>query len=436
VSLTYSKCNYLKMLTGLGVRMGHWTLAQYAALPGIALNTKYNPVVTPSLDITYRDSITPYGFMCRRFALTRGSIKVMLQFFCSAFVSARFAVYVIPPDDVSENFDDYVVRIIDVKGDTTNAFTIPFLCPTTWSESPNPPFRIRLKVLSPIIGFDAAADTSIGLVAWISGGPDTQFANPTFQDFDYVPISPLPAPPPEPKALTRALTRTDPILSSSKLPPGVEKQSAIAQDFEKGFDPIINGCNFVVCNGYSVSDAPVSFNDLWKRYQPMHGTPPLLGDLIPLSIYIDNLSYHGLTLGCFAARRGGYRLKTQIPNPAPDPLGLPGDFVPFLDFYNSTAPAGSGIEMFGLSLATTDGYHHFSVPWNSKVPWANYKFPGTAYQIILPDSPGIGLGFAQIAVRDDFETGLPILPGSDIGSDLRISAFKRALPSTKILPPR
>lgn len=406
VALTYSKDNYLKMIKGSGVRMGHWTLAQYAALPGVVLNTNYNPALVPNVVVPLFGA-TPMGYLRKKFKFWKSSIKMRLQFFCSAYVSARFALYMLPVYDTSENFDDYIVKIIDVKGDTITDLTLPFPNQNTWIDNDSQPYKLVLKVIAPIVGFDTTSDSNIGLVVWTAGGPDTQFALPVNSSFTYTPTSLLPgeflsktsSPPLIVSTASRPLTRADtPIL---KPPKDVVRQSAMQADFEKAFPPIVEGCHFLVDNAYAVSDAPVTFNDLLKRYQNET-------TLDPRELMVNNYpGKHQIYMKCFAARRGGYRAKFIA---AESPAST-WDYWLNVN-YNIVTGTGGGVAAYvGESIATADGWHHVSIPWVDKYPWAWYTRPQNTF--ILPDVSSSEVYIGYVAVRDDFEQGMPLLPPPD-----------------------
>jgi hypothetical protein len=409
VPVTYSRDNYLKMIEGAGIRMGHWTLAQYAALPGIVLNTSYNPALVPTLEVPLFGA-TPMGYLRKKFRFWKASMKLKFQFFCSAYVSARFALFMMPNYDSSDNFDDYIVKIIDVKGDTTTDVTIPFPNQQTWIDNDKQPYKLVLKVIAPIVGFDVASDSNIGLVVWSAGGPDTQFALPCNSVFTYTPEYLLPTealarmtPPVKlesPPSNSRALTRADaPPLSK----PGVERQSAIQRDFEKPFDPIVSGCSYIVDNAYAVSDAPVTFNDLFKRYQEET-------TFDPRNIYFTEYAgHHRIYLKCFAARRGGYRMKFQATN-LPSPTSF-FDFFTNVRFAYTVGTAGPTTSLLGESVAGPDMWHHVSIPWVDKYPWAWYRRNQNV--MIKPDLSEDWVWLSYFAFRDDFETGLPLMPDPD-----------------------
>jgi len=110
----------------------HWTMKDIAMTPAIAglqtfTSITDNPLI---IDMPHGAPGTPFDVVKNLHTLSRGSTRVMIQFFCSAFISTRF---IIVWSDLSQasasnvSTDNNITRVIDVKGDTTVNFTFPFL---------------------------------------------------------------------------------------------------------------------------------------------------------------------------------------------------------------------------------------------------------------------------------------------------------------------
>ena len=95
-------------------------------------------------------------YMSRQFEFWRGSIKYMLLFRTSTFISARFRVSVLYAPMIDANrVGDTVTNIVDVKGDTNYKFTVPFLWDTMYRRTGLPAGsypRINVTLISTIIG--------------------------------------------------------------------------------------------------------------------------------------------------------------------------------------------------------------------------------------------------------------------------------------------
>lgn len=86
--------------------------------------------------------------------------------------------------ETTTNYGDLMTRIVDVKGDTWEAITVPFLQPSTWSDIDAPPTLQTLKVelLTPIIGSSDPGAPIVYVNVFRAGGEDLEFSgyrNPT-----------------------------------------------------------------------------------------------------------------------------------------------------------------------------------------------------------------------------------------------------------------
>lgn len=416
---TYSKQNYCRAMSDSGVKLGTWSLAQYAQIPGLLATGGFTSV-EQSYEFASWDGATPLSNMMYRFSLWKGSTKLKVQFFASSFTSARFALSIIPAvstGPIPFNPDDHIVRIIEVKGDTDVEITIPYVAQTTWwSLETDLPYHLELRLISPITGFDAVTDPYIGYAMWVAGGDDIQFAAPEYYPLDYTGIANLQQflnPPP--LAAKTVATQTSLELlrpgPGKKLPlaPGVVSQTAIQQDFHKRFMPIVDDCKFVVDNGRVCSDIPVTFNDLVKRYYKFDGPSPV--------VRIDNLFLSRSMeqwLNLFAVYRGGYRVKLAWNEEL-----APGE-IPYAIIGTENATDDPGIALGGWN-----GLMSLSLPWNSTVPWMFWN-DGSGFdpKIHLPvvKAPGSHeFGFIMMSCRDDVELGMPVIPLPDLFTPVRLS---------------
>jgi hypothetical protein len=385
------------------VKLGTWSIYQYAALPGLARVGSFTSE-TPQQQLTPINVPTPMSYILHRFALWRGSVKIKMQIFASTFVSTRFAVWLVPQLDVigSGEYDNYIVRIVEVKGDTTIEFTVPFPSPTTWWTTATCPYNIIFRPIAPIVGFDSTVDARFDYAIWMAAGEDFQVCSPYKRAWVCPTTSPLPE-----DSDSKALTVNPDLKTASKvlsrpLPPGIRRQSAIVSDFAKSFEPIVDKCSYTLDNGYAASDVPVTFNDLLKRYYLYYGTSEGLNPTDVIDSEVPQLQDY---LRCFGAVRGGYRVKFQVQNA----IGKTYDPVPIgvLGVNPSSA--------YGWTMPADGGYYAVSIPWNEPYPWVFRGMPLTYTASILPP-PGPNsptLTNMLVAFRDDVETGFPLLPVSD-----------------------
>jgi hypothetical protein len=187
------------------------------------------------------------GFISRFFHYWRGSIKFQINFYTSSFITGRFRISVLysssAPTDV--NAGDVVSRIIDVKGDTSISFTVPYLWDTTYRTLNDSQFpTLHIQRVSPIIGQSLATDAKILVVTWRAAGEDFTFNQLVdqytgFEDLD-------------------ALSFDD----SSDYEPQTDPRA----DFKKVFDPIIGGSSFIRETGAITGEIIDSVHDITKRY--------------------------------------------------------------------------------------------------------------------------------------------------------------------------
>lgn len=406
VPVTYSKNNYGTMLSGLGVRLGTWTIAQYAALPGLAKVVSLTNLA-PTGAIPTALTPTPLGRCVSMFCFWKASLRITMQAYASAFTSARLAIYMRPTSSTSTNYDDHIVKIIDIKGDTTVSFTVPFVNDLAWYQD-TPPFTLEYKLLTPIIGNDSALDPTIGLVFWLAGGPDAQFAMERRPDTWSVGASyPLPplsssekvAPPP-PSSKTRRLRRVDaPPLPSV---PGAVKQSAIQTHFSSAsFDPIVDQCSYLIDDGYAMTDVPVTFNDVLKRYRPFVTSISQARDFYQNPDFTEVT--HSAFLNCFGVVRGGYSVKTRM-------VGA-GESDGLAKTWPITTIIGNTHQTWMTWSASSDGWHCLSFPWMYGRPFYFRSDPNPFFNCVQLEAASTDwFGTCFYAFRDDLELGLPVLP--------------------------
>jgi len=123
----------------------------------------------------------------------RGSIKFRIDIFCSAFVSFRLQFLWIPANTVASIPDsvsgDLINMIVDVRGDTTVEFSIPYMKQKLWTRVNTPAEarlqtcpenngRVYVRLFTPVSIIDPTGSSNIVLVCWKSGGEDFEVMRP------------------------------------------------------------------------------------------------------------------------------------------------------------------------------------------------------------------------------------------------------------------
>lgn len=362
---------------------GDWTVSKYAQIPGLKLvktftdvdNTVEFYLMGPTLpDIHTR---TPLDFARVSSAYWRGSIKLLLQFFTSSFTSARFVLEYINSEDGTfpASYDDGISRVIDVKGDTTEMVTLPYLNRKWWTSSA--PGKVRLKVISNIAGSDPAVNPIIYCSAWVAGGDDIQFAYP---------VTPNPL-----DWEWRALP-----------------QAAVGKLFQQPFPPITEDVFYDLDEGLCTNEALGSITDLCKRYSPIESNPQWdswnfegrILDYLPNGTSADGAAasfrrtIFGSWRAAFLYRSGGFKFRRLLNRGA-------GSWRPFVAEYP-------------LKFEGTK----YNLPSDENVRFTVPQLMLNAFGKLGQNNEQLGMvrsvsdvgDQTYIAARDDIQLGYPILP--------------------------
>jgi hypothetical protein len=247
----------------------------------------------------------------------------MLQF-ASSFTSARFVVQYrnLYDGDFDDVYDNGLARIIDVKGDTVECITLPWLSTTWWTDLC--PAQIKVSLISDIASTDPGSDPTIHMNCWVSGGDDIQFAFPRIPLEDDWPYRDSLK-----SEVFKAIENRKKLIAKKyrKQEKGVpEAQSAIGRLFEGNFPPIAEGCVYDVDQGLCTSESLGEITSLCKRYSRMFPNPGFDTDHfsaealdyfshVPVANWIYGtwqslrLTYFGSWRACFLTRSGGYRAR-------------------------------------------------------------------------------------------------------------------------------
>lgn len=302
------------------------------------------------------------GFMSRFFKYWRGSIKYQLNFYTSSFITGRFRVSVlynstIPTDD---NAGDVVSRIIDVKGDTSVSFTVPYLWDTTYRRLNDTNYpTLHIQRVTPIIGQSLATDAKIHLVTWRSAGEDFAFNQMVdhYASFDDLQDD------------------SDPwvdVLSTSD--EEAEAQTNPRADFKRVFEPIIQGSCFIREKGAITGEVIESVHDMSKRY--VSGVDYSANTIFTTPNQIYNGAFHKLG-SIFKYFRGARRVKV-IPKEDPNVLQ-----TIFMENPGDTYDASNGM---AFTMSTHWPLLEVEIPWYSAVPFWPID-EASANHLRLPDKP-------------------------------------------------
>lgn len=394
------------------------TLSQYAQIPGLLAASLAIPnwVFTTSGDSTdLRQLIqihpdnssmkTPLDYAALNAIYYRGGIKIMLQFFTSSFVSARFvvqyhneAIFAATPEDTE--YDSTLSRVVNVKGDTTDCFTLPWLHPYSWVAPRSAP-SISVTLDSAIASTSTAGNAVIYMLMWVAGAEDIQFAMPRRIMYDTEWSSAAPSlENPEPK---------------------IEKQAMIHEMFKPAFPPIVENCASDFDNAYATTEQIDSMADLAKRYgliplvastslSPNPGwyqsNMSLLFTQQPTTITQNYQQYwqfrqtpFGQMRSAFLFSSGGFRWRRSTK--ASEYWQL------------RTGPSDIGQ---GVYTTTNDFMIRVTVPYSCALPYQALGYFIGGYQVV-PDQTDVTQTIVTdhttpqwLAARDDVMFGWPVLP--------------------------
>lgn len=369
-----------------------WTVSGYAQIPGLRFISTLTSVSAPlEIDLirsnhSADESRIPLDWAYINSTQWRGSIKLMLQFFTSAFTSARYVLEYINAEEFIGWESDYtngIARVIDVKGDTTEMIELPWLSQNWWTQLRTP--RVRLRLISEIASTTPSVDAQIYVVGWVAGGDDIQFAWPRIP---YIAEWPWREPPPSEN----------------------EAQSSIQEMFAQPFPPIAEGCMYDVDQGLCTNEALGLITDLCKRYSEMEPSSTfdptyidggMLDNFFPAPVSGVQYgawqsflrTYFGLWRNCFLYRSGGYKWR-EYPQT-----------TVMWEVQSSTTRSTWGT----LYAPPFDGVKRLTLPQVMVNPYGMIGVPNSQISIVKKDL-GAGRTPVFVAARDDLQLGYPVLP--------------------------
>lgn len=172
-----------------GMETSHMTVSHIARQPILYDQTMFNGTV-----VNWEVAVSPFvlgatlperdylASIAKANRFWRGSIKYLIHFCMPAFYSCRVRLSVdFMGGGTPSNFGDLMTRFVDVKGDTWEEVTVPFMNRLTWADDNlNPTFVpfFRIFQLTAIVGSTAPATPVMYINIFRSGGEDIQFAGP------------------------------------------------------------------------------------------------------------------------------------------------------------------------------------------------------------------------------------------------------------------
>jgi len=306
----------------------------------------------------------------------RGSIKYYIQFVTNAFTTARFRLsYLLDSNDpVTIVGGDYPSKVIEVKGTTEIAVSVPFL----WFSCYKPVGYVQnedvlypslvIQMITAPVNFGANAPV-IDCVVWRSGGEDIQFMGACRSIID-------------------------------SLIPSAEGQTSIWDKFSKPFEPIGCDCHFAVEAGFVSSETTGPIIDMMRRYVPL--APQTDIATLPRSLTYATTGYnYGLDLfygmaNMFKYWRGSVRLKQELPTSTA------------AEYTTLQERGGTGIDPssgYALTVPSHNPFLATETPWISGRPYLatnddSYTVP-YEFEPCVPVILSTGIS-TVIAAGDDF----------------------------------
>jgi hypothetical protein len=334
----------------------------------------------------------------------------MLQFFTSTFISTRVSVSYINaveyPAGYPTDYSNGLTKVINIKGDTVDTITLPWLSTAWWSERNLP--RFQIKVVSPIASSDQALDPRIYCVVWVAGGDDIQFAYPRVPLATEWAISTLH--PIEP-VLKKDVKKVQQGKGKERIKHKVfEPQSAPAKDFQKTFPPICPGGSYDIDRGFSTAELLGPITDVCKRYCDMshtasgpndfsgHTLDAIDGTGVPDTTTVFRSTFFGSWRQAFLFRSGGYRYREYDAS-----IGGAG---PIYEIQSQTGYRTLGGTVY---RALGDGMIRVTVPQLSFYPFAYLGMELENLSVRRIGSTST-VSTRYVAARDDLQLGWPILP--------------------------
>jgi hypothetical protein len=316
------------------------------------------------------------AYFCQPFAYWRGSLTYQLFFIASAFTSARIRVTWTPeaanPVVIAGQQGNIISRVIEIRGDTHSAVTVPYAKPELWSELWETGGTVNAKTQeNGVLQFDIisisgiAASPSFEMLVYQHAGPDFQVGRYSPKLFQTSTVT--------------GQVRRFYVAEGSNEETGFQASVWEYSDVHK---PIIDSVGLEV-SGYAQSEEYADIASLLKRFhRTTFGNSPGTGSFFPpvSGVYLDgSRDPVSLMANCFRYYRGGIRLQYVR---------------------NSTA-ANKHLYLFtdndismDVNQGTVDTTIRVNIPWFSPYPFVkkNITLPGASQFGVVTEAgetPGI-----------------------------------------------
>jgi len=363
---------------------GNWTLLDILTRP--SLHSKYTFTSTNNIAyIPYIAMGTPVSYLQIAHRYWRGSMRYMLKFYCSSFISARFLVIFAPYTVTSTNaITDTVSQIVDVRGDTTVSFTVPYVAQTDYlipmAETVG---QLQISIYNNIVSSDSATDAVVDMIVFSAAGPDFQLQYPVQPNQGVFPFS-----------------YGYPNVTVPRGRP--ERQSAVCEDFKNTFPPFVADCQMFADHHYVASETSHRVVDILKRYMTAGGLTFGTSNAQLPAFYTPDSGTIGYWLYVlFAFHRGGIKYKIA--------QASVGQMAARFADSNGTSYRASGT---GFVLqAPTATVFDFACPYVDQLPFRSQNTGGeNLNDFWTVDLAGADEQLYYTAVRDDFQVGFLIPP--------------------------
>lgn len=205
------------------------------------------------------------GFVAMQHKYWRGSMKYMIRFTTSQYVTCRVRIAHILEDysgagDYSNFSGDIVSKIVDIEGDTTVEFSVPYMAQAYYLPVRNPEDvldhsydagTIEISLVTPVRSIVPSTTSVVYYSVFGSGGPDMRFEKLTGPNSTLLSYF--------------SVYNNLEVSVDSSAPTKVEAQCDIVQEFKKNFQGL-TPTKTILEGGLVNPEVPMIYSDLGKRY--------------------------------------------------------------------------------------------------------------------------------------------------------------------------
>jgi len=381
-------------------------------------------------------TLHPVGNYASFFRYWRGSMKYMIMFTTSRFVSARIRIEWHPNFSTvglttSNDTGDIVSLTVDVNGDTDVPFMVPWLKDTPYLPIVAPDVAttagdnstngwICMTVVNPPVASDTTFSTTIHCIVWMSGGEDFECSRPTelFPGFEFSPVANFPL-----KKEDKNNNGVGPFRRQRgfDVHAQMSKQATTQSQFMQTFKPLAP-CDQTVVKHILQGETVQSFVDLFHRYTKIKqaGVSAQFDKFTSSAwdLNTNNWGQWNQMLCSFLLHRGPIRYKviqtdslrnvhSYISNWIFNPLNQ-------LEQYNYP-PERLGMTFNDHSFRNTN---ETEVPFYGIYPFIcfmseneRFEWPGMQYTVQTSDNNFSHQYDVYAATGDTYTMGVPIAPG-------------------------